>query len=165
MNKSLFLVALSFIIAGCASTTDGVRDSQGSRNIHVVEQRKTFVVMPPTETTPAQIVPVTETTESWHDEQTKASDQSRLDSSSGPDLKQIAPIVGAVSSAVIAGGTGGGSWLAQGGLAALTALSTAAIGYGVQKRNEAKFHKDDATEGYRLANENALKVTPQVEKA
>lgn len=150
MNKSLFLVALSFIIAGCASTTNGVRESQGSRNIHVVEQRKTFVVMPPTETTPAQIVPVTETTESWHDEQTKASDQSRLDSSSGPDLKQIAPIVGAVSSAVIA---------------ALTAISTAAIGYGVQKRNEAKFHKDDATEGYRLANENALKVTPQVEKA
>ncbi len=154
----IVLVGCIAMLSGCASTSDGTRQSEGSKAVHTTQEHKTFVVLPATEAAPAQIVPVTETTETWTDEKSRLDERSHAEGSSGPDMKQIAPVIGAVSSAVVTGATPGG-WgkIIDIGEALITGTMLA---WGAAKHREAKSHQLDAAEGWKLAQENALKVQP-----
>lgn len=144
------------LVASCAS------EARGQRATHHVEKRQTFVVIPATAEQAAVVQPVTETTESWEDEET------HLEQTAGPDVKQIAPVVGAVVSASAAAATGGASGLGLGpilgGLATLAA--TTAAGWAArqgtvkQLKDQVDYHKEDAEEGWRKADERALKLAP-----
>lgn len=172
MRYTTFVCLVCVLLSGCAITKDGTRSTDGSRALHHVEKRQTQVVLPATESTPAQIVPVVETVESWDDEQVRSLEQTHESGTSGPDLKQIAPAVAAIGGAVATGVTGGTSWLGVGGIAALLTSAVSAIGYGLQKRGESietkaqareqvEYHRRDADEGWKLAREGGLRVDPE----
>jgi hypothetical protein len=112
----IILLLLSLLATGCASrgTANGTR--------HIVERKQTAVVIPATVEAPAQIVPLIETTETWEDT------ESRYEEIAGPDLKQIAPAVAALSSAAATGVTGG-----TGLLAVFTTVATGLLAYGARE--------------------------------
>jgi hypothetical protein len=137
-----YLAQMAFVLAlfgagfvmlflfGCASQSTGVRTN------HRVEKHQVHVVIPATAEASASIVPVTNTVEIWEDEQTKT------ESTSGPDMKQIAPAVAAVAGAVATGGTAGGT----GGLALLTTAGLTLAAYVSREVMARKDANKQATE-------------------
>ena len=117
LSAMLVIAGPLLILGGCAS------QSTGARTNHRVEKHQVSLVIPATADAPAAIVPVVNTVEIWEDEQTKT------EATSGPDLKQIVPVVTAVAGAVATGGTAGGTGL----LALLTTAGTGLIAYGARE--------------------------------
>jgi hypothetical protein len=123
-------------LAGCADSREGRRD------MHRIERKQTFVVIPATESAPAQVVPVVEITE------TQEGETSASTGKSGPDWQQIQPVAQAIGAA--AGGLGWGH-VTGGVLALATATATAWIARGKEVASEKKradFHEKDAAEAY-----------------
>lgn len=97
-------------LAGCSSS------GTASREVNRIERKQTFVVIPATAEAPAQVVPVTEVTETYEIEE---SETQRV---SGPDWKQVAAVAPVVNQA-FSGVPGWGTIV--GGVATL-AVTTAA---------------------------------------
>jgi hypothetical protein len=155
MKTALFAFALLVpFLSGCASR------GNAQKAVHKVEKVQTFVVIPATAETPAIVQPVTEIHESWEDE------QSVHEETAGPDMKQIVPVVSAIAASATIGATGGSMGLGQvlGGLAALAATTAAgwAARQGTVKslKDQVEYHRVDADEGWRKADERALKLPP-----
>ncbi len=154
---NIVIIAIMALLCGCASR------GNGQRATHRVEKVQTFVVIPATAESAAVVQPVTEIHESWEDE------QSQHEETAGPDMKQIAPIVSAVASSAAMGATGGGMGLGQvfGGLAALAVTTAAgwAARQGTVKglKDQVEYHRGDADEGWRKADERALRLPPAPE--
>ena len=151
------IIAILAVLCGCASR------GNAQKAVHRVEKVQTFVVIPATAEAAAVVQPVVEIHESWEDE------QSQHEETAGPDVKQIAPIVSAVASSAAIGTTVGGMGFGQvlGGLAALAATTAAgwAARQGTVKslKDQVEYHRVDADEGWRKADERALRLPPTPE--
>lgn len=158
--KTITLLALILASCSCASSSHAIRAN------HRVENHQTHVVVPSTSEAPAQIVPVTETVEIWEDEQTKS------EATSGPDMRQVAPAITAVSGAIVAGASGGISLGGILGAVATLATTTGAAwmargGQVKTLKDQVETHKADAAEGWQeakthqqRAEQYALKLPP-----
>lgn len=142
LSTFILLIAMTLIMAGCASTEH--RDT-----VRTESKRVTGTVASPAGGTVA--VDYIETNQ--------AQETSNAQGTSGPDMKQIAPIIGVVAT--------GGSWLATGGLAGLATIATTAIGYAMQQRGgavaakeETERQRKDADEAWNKVEAHALARTP-----
>ena len=82
-------------------------------------------------------------------------------------MKQIAPVVGVLTNAVVTAGTGGANHLIEIGLGLLTATATAYAANRHGKVSEKDAHieriQKDADEGWAKAEEHALARTPPLQ--
>ena len=149
-TTALAIGLLMVSLSGCASR------GNAQKAVHKVEKVQTFVVIPATAESAAVVQPVTEVHESWEDE------QSQHEETAGPDMKQIAPIVKEVASSAAIGATGGGMGLAPIIAAVLAAAGGWASRQGTVKglKDRVEYHRSDADEGWRKADERALKLPP-----
>ena len=146
----IVIIAVLALLCGCASR------GNAQKAVHKVEKVQTFVVIPATTESAAVVQPITEVHESWEDE------QSAHEETAGPDMKQIAPIVSAVASSAAIGATGGGMGLGPIIAAVLAAAGGWASRQGTVKglKDRVEYHSADADEGWRKADERALKLPP-----
>lgn len=136
MRYTLLILSIVMFI-GCSDTRTGARSN------HVITKKQTFVVVPASAETPAQVLPIVEVSETWEDEKTHS------EGKTAPDISAITPIAVSIGTAAV---TGGWSTVIQGTLLALT---TAAVGYAAKKGGESnqkderiREHKADADEGW-----------------
>lgn len=149
----MFLIAAIVLViwslTGCASQTNGLR------SVHTVEKKQSFVAVQD------QVIPVTETTETWTD------DTSETKTTAGPDLKQIAPAVELFKNAAVTVATGGTNHLIEIGFGLLTATATAYAakkhGEVNEKNKQIKYHQQDSDEGWSKAEAHALARTPPLQ--
>jgi uncharacterized protein YcfJ len=146
----LFSALVAFLAVvlctGCASL------GSGTRGLSRVEVKDTYVVIPASAETPAQVIPVRETTRISEDETTTSTVKT------SPDYDQLRPVAQMVGMA--AGGTGLGQILGAGAaLAVSTATAWLARGPAIKAaKDAAEYHKQDAEEGYRMAQANAQRA-------
>lgn len=148
--EMMFLIAAIALViwsmSGCAS------QATGTRIVHVVEKKQTFVVAQ------EQVIPVTEITEKWTDE------KSETKTTVAPDMPRI--IETGIQIASIATPGISPKWI-EAGLALISGTTTA---WAVKKHSEVnskdeqiRFHKQDATDGWEKAERHALARTPPLQ--
>lgn len=144
-------------ISGCASTGESRSDQKRTQHEVVIEKSQ----LPVTGADGAvQLVPVIKTTERWMDEGV------RTTSNDERHTTVDVPAIAAVAAPIIQGASGLGVGQVAGGLATL-ALTTAAGWLARQGsvktlKDQVDYHRKDAEEGWRKADERALKLPPEV---